>query len=50
MQPPPGDNSTTTAELLDRAGRGDRTALGELLARHEQRLRVLVSLRLDRRQ
>src|SRR4051794_17933292 len=49
MQPPPGDNSTATAELLDRAGQGDRTALGELLARHEARLRVLVSLRLDRR-
>jgi RNA polymerase sigma-70 factor (ECF subfamily) len=38
-----------TEQLLDRAGRGDREACDRLLARHRQRLRELIALRLDRR-
>jgi RNA polymerase sigma-70 factor (ECF subfamily) len=41
--------STDTGELLRRAGDGDGQALGELLARHCERLRLMVRLRLDRR-
>jgi RNA polymerase sigma-70 factor (ECF subfamily) len=41
--------STDTGELLRRAGDGDGQALGELLARHRERLRLMVRLRLDRR-
>jgi RNA polymerase sigma-70 factor (ECF subfamily) len=36
-------------ELLRRAAEGDRAALGELLACHRERLRLMVHLRLDRR-
>ena len=42
------DNSETT-RLIERAGRGDQRALGELLSRHCGRLRRMVALRLDRR-
>jgi RNA polymerase sigma-70 factor (ECF subfamily) len=35
--------------LLERAGQGDPQALGELFARHRDRLRGMVQLRLDRR-
>jgi RNA polymerase sigma-70 factor (ECF subfamily) len=38
-----------TQELLDRARRGDRTALDALFARHRERLRHGIALRLDRR-
>jgi RNA polymerase sigma-70 factor (ECF subfamily) len=38
-----------TDPLLERAGRGDRDARQELLARHRERLRQMVNLRLDRR-
>ena len=38
-----------TEQLLDRAGRGDATARQQLLARHRDRLRRMVALRLDRR-
>src|SRR4051794_39451684 len=38
-----------TEELLARAGRGDRSARGELLARHRARLERMVGFRLDRR-
>jgi RNA polymerase sigma-70 factor (ECF subfamily) len=44
----PHDSDETT-ELLDRARRGDQRALGDLLARHRERLRLMVRLRLDRR-
>src|SRR5438105_5031746 len=43
------DNLAETQELLQRAGQGDRGALGELFARHQERLRLMVQLRLDRR-
>jgi RNA polymerase sigma-70 factor, ECF subfamily len=35
--------------LLERAGRGEKDAAGELFARHQDRLRRMVLLRLDRR-
>jgi RNA polymerase sigma-70 factor, ECF subfamily len=38
-----------TEELLDRAGKGDRLACQDLLARHRGRLRQMVALRIDRR-
>ena len=38
-----------TQGLIDRAIRGDQEAWGELLARHRDRLRRMVALRLDRR-
>jgi RNA polymerase sigma-70 factor (ECF subfamily) len=43
------DEPSDTRELLRRAGQGDRQALGELLARHRDRLLLMVRLRLDRR-
>ena len=42
-------DSSETCELLRRAGQGDAEALGELLARHRDRLQRMVRLRLDRR-
>jgi RNA polymerase sigma-70 factor (ECF subfamily) len=36
-------------ELLERAGRGDQDALGQLFSRHRERLRRMVQVRLDRR-
>src|SRR5215468_3669991 len=36
-------------ELLQRAGQGDQQALGELFALHQDRLRRMVQVRLDRR-
>jgi RNA polymerase sigma-70 factor (ECF subfamily) len=41
--------SRESDELLQRAGNGDARALGELFARHRERLRRMVQLRLDRR-
>jgi RNA polymerase sigma-70 factor (ECF subfamily) len=38
-----------TEALLDRAGTGDRAARQELLARHRNRLRQMVALRIDHR-
>jgi RNA polymerase sigma-70 factor (ECF subfamily) len=38
-----------TDQLLDRAGQGDGAARQQLLARHRQRLRKMIALRLDRR-
>jgi RNA polymerase sigma-70 factor (ECF subfamily) len=43
------NDSEKTADLLERAGRGDQRALGELFSRHRERLRRMVQLRLDRR-
>jgi RNA polymerase sigma-70 factor (ECF subfamily) len=43
-----GDGSET-ADLLRRAGEGDREALATLFARHRDRLEQMVLLRLDRR-
>ena len=43
------NNSEETARLLALARAGDREALGALFARHRQRLRRMVELRLDRR-
>jgi RNA polymerase sigma-70 factor (ECF subfamily) len=42
-------NSEETLQLLRRATQGDDRALGDLLARHRDRLRLMVRLRLDRR-
>jgi RNA polymerase sigma-70 factor (ECF subfamily) len=39
----------TPSELLRRASQGDPQALGNLLAQHQERLRLMVRLRLDRR-
>jgi RNA polymerase sigma-70 factor (ECF subfamily) len=41
--------SWDTSDLLQRAREGDAQALGELLAQHRERLRLMVRLRLDRR-
>jgi RNA polymerase sigma-70 factor (ECF subfamily) len=38
-----------TEELLNQAGQGDREARSQLLARHRDRLRNMVAVRLDRR-
>jgi RNA polymerase sigma-70 factor (ECF subfamily) len=43
------DDASQTEELLRRAGAGDQQALVELFARHRDRLRRMVRLRLDRR-
>src|SRR5947199_435190 len=38
-----------TTRLIEEAARGDQAAWGRLLARHRDRLRRMVALRLDRR-
>jgi RNA polymerase sigma-70 factor (ECF subfamily) len=43
------DNLDETDQLLHRASQGDQQALGELLSRYRDRLRLMVRLRLDRR-
>jgi RNA polymerase sigma-70 factor (ECF subfamily) len=43
------DNSAETADLLRRARAGDAAALDALFARHRERLRRMVEMRLDRR-
>src|SRR5216684_2137998 len=43
------ENSSETNELLQSAARGDQEEWGALLARHRERLRRMVALRLDRR-
>jgi RNA polymerase sigma-70 factor, ECF subfamily len=42
-------DSDETNRLLEQAARGDRQAMEMLLARHRERLRRMVALRLDRR-
>jgi len=42
-------NSSETNQLLEQAAQGDPQGLGTLLARHGDRLRRMVALRLDRR-
>jgi RNA polymerase sigma-70 factor (ECF subfamily) len=42
-------DSSETDRMLQRALEGDRQALGTLLARHRDRLRRMVALRMDRR-
>jgi RNA polymerase sigma-70 factor (ECF subfamily) len=43
------DNSSESVRLLERARAGDGDALAEIFARHRERLRRMVELRLDRR-
>jgi RNA polymerase sigma-70 factor (ECF subfamily) len=43
------NNSSGTGRLVERANAGDAAARAELLARHTDRLRRMVELRLDRR-
>jgi RNA polymerase sigma-70 factor (ECF subfamily) len=43
------NNSAETVRLLERARAGDPDALAEIFARHRDRLRRMVELRLDRR-
>ena len=42
-------NSSETNQLLEQAARGDPQGLGTLLAKHGDRLRRMVALRMDRR-
>jgi RNA polymerase sigma-70 factor, ECF subfamily len=42
-------DSERTSELLRRAGQGDPQAAGDLFSRHQDRLRRMVQLRMDRR-
>jgi RNA polymerase sigma-70 factor (ECF subfamily) len=42
-------NSSETDQLLERLAAGDREVWGDILARHRQRLRWMVALRLDPR-
>jgi RNA polymerase sigma-70 factor (ECF subfamily) len=42
-------DSSATARLLDQVGAGDSRALAALFARHQERLRTMVRLRLDPR-
>jgi RNA polymerase sigma-70 factor (ECF subfamily) len=42
-------NSGNTAALIERARAGDKAALGDIFARHRDRLRRMVEMRLDRR-
>jgi RNA polymerase sigma-70 factor (ECF subfamily) len=43
------NNSADSVDLIERARRGDREALGALFARHRDRLRRMVEVRLDPR-
>jgi RNA polymerase sigma-70 factor (ECF subfamily) len=43
------NNSSETTRLLKRVAAGNRELWGELLTRHQERLRYIVTLRLDRR-
>src|SRR5207244_4518150 len=42
-------NSSDTDDLLERSAQGDRQGWGALLARHRERLRRMIALRLDHR-
>ena len=41
------NNSSETVDLIERARAGDQQALGEIFARHRDRLRRMVEMRLD---
>jgi len=43
------DNSSDTNELLEAASKGNQEKWGSLLARHRDRIRRMVALRMDRR-
>ena len=43
------DDTSETDRLVEQAAQGDGQVLGTLLARHQDRLRRMVALRLDRR-
>jgi len=45
----PAEQGTETDELLNRAARGDPLARQEILARHRDRLRHMIGVRMDRR-
>jgi RNA polymerase sigma-70 factor, ECF subfamily len=49
MAPPTPDNSSETNRLLQRVAAGEQEVWGELLMRHQERLRCMVAVRLDRR-
>ena len=49
MAQPDASSAGEPADLLERAGRGDPAALGELFGRYRERLRRMVKLRMDRR-
>ncbi len=49
MGPLMENNSADSVDLIERARAGDREALGALLARHRDRLRRMVEVRLDTR-
>ncbi len=49
MDPLMENNSQDTVDLLKRAHSGDAVALSEIFARHRDRLRRMVEMRLDRR-
>src|SRR5262249_45004872 len=49
MEPALPVNAEETDRLLRQAAAGDQSAWGELLTRHQQRLRCMVAIRLDRR-
>jgi len=49
MAPATPGNSTETNRLLERVAAGEQEVWGELLMRHQERLRCMVAVRLDRR-
>src|SRR5262245_4553259 len=49
MAPSMAENSSATNDLLQAAAEGDKERWGALLARHRDRLRRMVALRLDQR-
>jgi RNA polymerase sigma-70 factor, ECF subfamily len=49
FRPNSGSGGAETKGLIDRAVQGDESAWDELLARHRDRLRRMITLRLDRR-
>jgi RNA polymerase sigma-70 factor (ECF subfamily) len=49
MPPSIAGDSSDTNHLLDRVAAGDKELWGSLLTKHRERLRYMVSLRLDRR-
>jgi RNA polymerase sigma-70 factor (ECF subfamily) len=49
MQPNMARETTECAELLKRAGQGDKEAAGKLFAQHRERLRRMVQVRMDGR-
>jgi hypothetical protein len=48
MGTPSDNNLPDTRDLLERARGGDRDALNQIFARHRDRLRRMVEMRLDR--